>query len=114
MAGEDRRLLLMNAQTRCGAPTLVGTAGQAGGDLNVDWTADIVREIARERGHRPKVAVICSEQSAETMKVKNGAGRIRPPPPLGRSTRPSTTASTSSRSWVPTPSSPRCSRARTS
>lgn len=75
--------LLMDAQARCGAPILVGTAGQAGGDQNVDWTVDIVREIAREKGHRPRIAVIYSEQSAETLKAKNAAGRIRPLPPLG-------------------------------
>lgn len=75
--------LLMDAQAKCGAPILVGTAGQAGGDMNVDWTVDIVREIARERGYTPKIAVLYSEQSAEAMKAKNAAGKIKPLPPLG-------------------------------
>ncbi len=76
-------LLLMGAQARTGAPILFGTAGQAGGDLNVDWAVEIVREIAREKGYSPKVAVLRSEQSKETLKAKNAAGRIKPLPPLG-------------------------------
>ncbi|GAA0334592.1 acyclic terpene utilization AtuA family protein [Sphingomonas oligophenolica] len=76
-------LLLMEAQKRTGAPILIGTAGQAGGDINVDWTVDVVREVAREQGYAPKIAVLKSEQSKETIKAKNAAGRIRPLPPLG-------------------------------
>jgi hypothetical protein len=75
--------LLMAAWRRTGKPLIVGTAGQAGGDSNVDWTVDIVREIARESGRRPKIAVLYSEQSRETIKAKNAAGRVRPLPPLG-------------------------------
>lgn len=75
--------LLMAAQHRAKVPLIFGTAGQAGGDLNVDWSVDIVREIARENGYRPKVAVLYSEQSAEVLKAKNAAGKIRPLPPMG-------------------------------
>jgi hypothetical protein len=76
-------LLLMDAQARTGAPILVGTAGQAGGDRNVDWTVEIVREIAREKGYAPRIAVLKSEQAKATLKAKNAAGKIRPLPPLG-------------------------------
>lgn len=75
--------LLMDAQQRTGVPILVGTAGQAGGDLNVDWTVDIVREIARETGYSPKLAVLKSEQSKADLKRRNSAGTIRPLSPLG-------------------------------
>jgi hypothetical protein len=75
--------LLMAARERAGVPLIVGTAGQAGGDLNVDWTVEIVREVAAELGCRPRIAVLYSEQSAQTIKAKNAAGRIKPLPPLG-------------------------------
>jgi len=76
-------LLLMAAQQKIKVPLIVGTAGQAGGDLNVDWTIDVVREIAHDQGYRPKIAVLYSEQSAATIKAKNAAGKVRPLPPLG-------------------------------
>jgi Acyclic terpene utilisation family protein AtuA len=75
--------LLMAAQQKTKVPLIVGTAGQAGGDLNVDWTVDILLEIVRDHGYRPKVAVLYSEQSAATIKAKNAAGKVKPLPPLG-------------------------------
>ena len=33
-----------------GLPLVIGSAGTAGGDLNLAWMLDVVREIARERG----------------------------------------------------------------
>ena len=76
-------LLLMAAQQKTKVPLIIGSAGQAGGDLNVDWTVDIVLEIARDHGYRPKIAVLYSEQSAATIKAKNAEGKVRPLPPLG-------------------------------
>ncbi len=75
--------LLMTAQARSRAPLLVGTAGQAGADPNVDWTLEIVAEVAREEGLTPRVAALYSELAAETLKAKNAAGKVRSLPPLG-------------------------------
>ena len=75
--------ILMKAQAQAGIPILIGTSGQAGGDLNLDWTGDIVVEIARELGLTPRIALLRSEVSRETVKRFNAAGRIRPLPPLG-------------------------------
>ncbi|GAA4557080.1 acyclic terpene utilization AtuA family protein [Pseudonocardia xishanensis] len=75
--------LLMGAQQRAGIPLLIGTAAQAGGDRNVDWTRDIVLEIARERGYEPKIALLYSEQQKALVKQKLAEGRVTNLPPLG-------------------------------
>lgn len=75
--------ILMRAQARYGVPILIGSSGQAGGDLNVDWTRDIVVEIAREQGLTPKIALLYSEQDKAAVKARNAVGAITPLPPLG-------------------------------
>ncbi|MFD4640840.1 acyclic terpene utilization AtuA family protein [Lentzea sp. NPDC058436] len=75
--------LLMAAQHRAGIPIIVGTAGQAGGDLNVDWTRDVVLEIAEEQGYTPKIALLYSEQTPQLVKRKLAEGRITALAPLG-------------------------------
>ena len=75
--------ILMKAGAEAGIPLIVGTSGQAGGDKNVDWTLDIVLEIARELAIEPRIAVLYSEQDKAVLKGKNAAGKIRPLPPLG-------------------------------
>lgn len=76
-------VIMMRAASKAGIPIIVGTSGQAGGDLNLDWTRDIVIEVAEELGINPKIACIYSEQTAETMKAKNAEGKIKPLPPMG-------------------------------
>ena len=75
--------LLMAAQKRANVPLIVGTAGQAGADPNVDWTLDIVREVAREQAYQPRIAALYSELPGELLKAKNTAGKVKPLPPLG-------------------------------
>ncbi|QQV77931.1 acyclic terpene utilization AtuA family protein [Sphingomonas aliaeris] len=75
--------LLMKAASDAGIPLVVGTSGQAGGDMNVNWTRDVAIEVAGELGIRPKIALLYSELGKDTVKAKNAAGRIRPLPPLG-------------------------------
>lgn len=75
--------LMMAAQQEARIPILIGTSGQAGGDKNVDWTRDIVLEIAQEKGYTPKVALLYSEQSPALVKQKLAAGKISNLPPLG-------------------------------
>lgn len=74
---------LMAAQQKAGIPLLIGSAAQAGGDGNVNWTRDIALEIAREQGYTPKIVVLYSEQSPEVMKRKLADGKITNLPPLG-------------------------------
>ncbi|MFJ6699429.1 acyclic terpene utilization AtuA family protein [Streptomyces sp. NPDC091272] len=75
--------LLMHAQRVAGVPILIGTAGQAGGDKNVDWTRDIALEIAREQGYALKIALLYSEQSPQLVKQKLAEQKISNLPPLG-------------------------------
>ena len=75
--------ILMKAHASAGVPIIVGTSGQAGGDLNLNWTRDIVLEIAEELGIKPKIALIYSEQEKSSIKRLNTAGRITPLAPLG-------------------------------
>lgn len=75
--------ILMKAQAEAGIPIIIGTSGQAGGDLNLAWTRDIALEIAQELGSTPKIALIHCEQDKDTVKRLNRDGRIKPLPPLG-------------------------------
>lgn len=78
----DLRILLQ-AHAKTGIPVIVGTAGQAGGDLNVDWTRDILLELVQELGIAPRVAFLYSEQSKADIKAFNQQGQVRPLPPMG-------------------------------
>ena len=74
--------LLMTAAKTAGIPLIIGTCGQAGGDANVNWTRDLVLEVAGEIGYRPRIAVLYSEQDKARLKACNAEGRIKPLPPL--------------------------------
>jgi hypothetical protein len=74
---------MMAAQHKAKIPILVGTSGQAGGDLNVNWTRDIVLEICKEEGYTPKIALMYSEQTPALIKTKLREGKITPLPPVG-------------------------------
>lgn len=78
--------------TRCLAadvPLLVGSAATAGGDVHVDWTVDLVREIADEEDLAFDLGVVYSEQSPANVTAELDAGRIDPldeSPPLDAET----------------------------
>ncbi|HWU79755.1 MAG TPA: acyclic terpene utilization AtuA family protein [Caulobacter sp.] len=75
--------ILMKAGAEAGIPVIVGTSGQAGGDMNLDWTRDIALEIADELGLTPKIALLYSELDKASLKARNAAGQVKPLPPLG-------------------------------
>jgi len=75
--------VLMRAGAQAGIPLIIGTCGQAGGDRNVDWTRDVVLEVAAELGIRPRIALLYSEQDKALLKARNAAGNITPLAPLG-------------------------------
>ena len=75
--------VLMRAASDAAIPLVVGSCGTAGTDSGVDWTCDIVMEVARELNIHPKIALLYSEQSRELLRERNDQHKIRPLPPLG-------------------------------
>ncbi len=53
--------LILRQTLRAGIPAIIGTAGHAGGRPHLEWTVDIVRELAREHDWHFKFAAIDSE-----------------------------------------------------
>jgi hypothetical protein len=59
-------------------PLIVGSAGTAGGEIHLQWTFDIVKELTREENLHFTVALIHSEQPKEYLKRKFRSGKIKP------------------------------------
>ncbi len=68
----------LDAGHRAGIPVLIGSAGTAGEDGQVDWTLDIVNEIVREMGITLRVAVIYAEQDKDALVEVFRQGRLKP------------------------------------
>lgn len=75
----DLRLLIREGILR-GIPVLVGSAGTAGANPNVDWMIKIVKEIASEEGLRFKLAEIKTEISQDELMRYWEQGQILPLP----------------------------------
>jgi hypothetical protein len=74
-----RNLRIMIREALKGAiPVIVGTAGHAGGRPHLDWTLEIVRDLARENGWHFKLASIDSEVPKEMLVDALRQGRITP------------------------------------
>jgi len=71
----DLRIMLKGAR-QLGIPLLLGSAGTAGGDIQLAWLADITREIAREENLSFKLALIHAEADRELLVQRLEAGRI--------------------------------------
>jgi len=68
---------LIEAGRRAKIPVIVGSAGGSGSKAHVDWTLGIVREIAREQGHRLKLAWIYADIPRERAKAAIRAGEVK-------------------------------------
>ena len=73
----DMKLMLQAARSQ-NIPLLIGSAGTAGADLNLQWAADVLLEIAHEEGLHFRLALIHAEQDQEYLKEKLRQGKIRP------------------------------------
>ena len=70
--------LMISEGVKRGIPVLVGSAGTAGADPNVDWMIDIVREIAKEKNLHFKLAEIKTELTKDQLKQYMKSGKLHP------------------------------------
>lgn len=80
----DLRLMLVAAR-EARIPLIVGSAGTAGGDLNLAWALDVLQEIAREEDLHFRLGVVHAEQDKQYLKARLREERLRalhPAPPI--------------------------------
>ncbi len=70
--------ILLQAACRRGIPLIVGSCGGAGGRPHLEWTVQIVRELAREHALAFRLAVIDAEVDADDVLQALDAGVIAP------------------------------------
>jgi hypothetical protein len=70
--------LMLSAGAEANIPVVVGSAGGSGAAPHLKWCVDIVKEIAREKGLRFKLAVIPADVDKDTVRAAMKAGRLRP------------------------------------
>lgn len=68
-AAERELRTLVLASRAAGVPLVVGSAGGAGTRQHVDWTADIIREVARSEGLTLRLATIYADVPIERAKA---------------------------------------------
>ncbi len=73
----DLRLMLMGAIAN-GVPMVIGSVGGSGAEPQLQATAQLAREIAREEGLSFRMAMIHSDQPTSTVQSWHDAGRISP------------------------------------
>jgi hypothetical protein len=73
----DLRLMLLGAR-RLGIPLLIGSAGTAGADVQLEGFCEQVKDIAAADGLKFRLALIHSEQEKPYLRQKLREGRIKP------------------------------------
>lgn len=76
MAAKKDLAQLMYGAHELQIPLLVGSSGGSGARKHVNWTLEIVREIAREMNWQPKIAVIWADIPNEVIETALQEGRI--------------------------------------
>jgi hypothetical protein len=76
----DTEVILSSAR-QAGIPVVIGSAGGAGGDLNLAWMRDIVLEIAREQNLHFRLATIHAEQTKDSVRRILRENRVSALPP---------------------------------
>lgn len=75
-------VVLMRAQHESKLPLLVGSCGTSGNDEALEWTRDIVLEIAAENGFHPVIALLYSEQQPRAVSLAAEQGLVAPLAPM--------------------------------
>lgn len=70
--------IMISAAMEENIPVIIGTAGGCGGAPHLEWNVEIVREIAREKKLKFKMAVIHAEISKDIIKGKMSDGKLKP------------------------------------
>ena len=73
----DLALVLEGARS-LGVPLIIGTAGTAGASPHLETTLGFIRDIAREKGLRFRMATIRSDLPRERVKAALAAGQLTP------------------------------------
>ncbi|MEN9773190.1 MAG: hypothetical protein RL322_260 [Pseudomonadota bacterium] len=73
----DLSLVLEGARS-LGVPLIIGTAGTAGAAPHLETTLDVLRDIAREKGLRFRMATIRSDLPRERVKAALASGELNP------------------------------------
>jgi Acyclic terpene utilisation family protein AtuA len=68
--------VIIGTALRLGVPVIVGSSGGAGADAHLEWTEDIVLNLAKRLGWSFKLATISSELRAEYVLEKLALGEV--------------------------------------
>ncbi len=69
--------IMLEAGIKAGIPVVVGTAGGSGAQSHLQWCANIVEEISKEKNLHYKLALISSDYDKDTVKAALRAGKIK-------------------------------------
>lgn len=79
--------LMLEAGVKRHIPVLVGSAGGSGAKPHLDWTLEIVREIAREKDLHFRLAIIEADFTPQTVLKAFEEGKLKPLGPAPEATR---------------------------
>jgi hypothetical protein len=74
--------LILKAGCKNKIPVIIGSAGGSGAEIHLNWTLEIVKEIAKEKDLHFKMALIHAEVEKDYLQKKLAQGKITPLGPV--------------------------------
>ena len=74
--------LMLTAGCENKIPVIIGSAGGSGAEVHLNWTSEIVKEIAKEKNLHFKMALIHAEVEKDYLQKKLAQGKIKPLGPV--------------------------------